>query len=177
VRETLVLTVFFLGAALALASGPRPAPPFEAKTLDGATFSLSRHRGQVVLINYWATSCGPCLSEMPALDRFYRAHHAEGLEMLGIDADAPEQRGRALLRAKEVAYAIAWSSEVKDQGYHQGCSAKDLINAGATSCQYALPYTFLIDRSGEIVYEGARALDDASLEALVTPLLGAHAGH
>ncbi len=84
-------------AAFAILSGPgelppvgrgSPAPEFTLERLaDGAPVSLSDLRGQVVLVNFWATWCKPCEDEMPAMERLYRALRAEGFELLAISVD------------------------------------------------------------------------------------------
>ena len=84
-------------AAFAILSGPgapapvgrgSPAPEFTLERLaDGAPVSLSDLRGQVVLVNFWATWCKPCKDEMPAMERLYRALRAEGFSILAISVD------------------------------------------------------------------------------------------
>ena len=64
-----------------------PAPPLMLTGLDGKMFDLAKHRGKVVLVNYWATWCAPCRKEMPTLDAFYRRYRSEGLELIGISVD------------------------------------------------------------------------------------------
>src|ERR1700675_5071885 len=61
-----------------------PAPAVRAELLDGGTFDSLKQSGKVVVLNFWATWCKPCREEMPALDAYYRAHRAEGLEVIAI---------------------------------------------------------------------------------------------
>src|SRR5690349_13732340 len=82
--------------ALAGAEVGRPAPPLVVQGLDGQRFDLATLHGKVVVLALWASWCPPCRAEMPVLEAFYRAHHAEGLEMLGLSADDPHDRGEVL---------------------------------------------------------------------------------
>lgn len=70
-----------------------PAPEFTLKTIEGQTVSLSDFRGQPVIINFWATWCGPCRVEMPHLQAAYEAHQSDGLVVLGVnltERDSPQ---------------------------------------------------------------------------------------
>jgi len=137
----------------------RPAPALEATFTDGHAWSLADQRGKVVIVNFWATWCGPCRAEMPALDAFYRAHREEGLEVVGIDLDEPENAAEAA----EVMSAFAYPS----------ASIRD-THAGGYGRPWRLPLSFVIDRDGNLVRDGFKAapvLDAAELETLVSPLL------
>src|SRR5690606_3088603 len=71
------------------ATGPL-APDFELEALDGRSVRLSDHRGSVVLIDFWATYCDPCLAAMPHLNDLYRDNKQHGLVILGVSIDGPE---------------------------------------------------------------------------------------
>lgn len=137
------------GAATATAPAP-PAgvtiakrgdamPPLELRDLDGGTLALpGAHAGRPILINFWASWCGPCIEEMPELDRYARAHGANGAQVVGIaldDADAV----RAFLQRVPVRYPIALDTP------GPGDSGVRLGNA-----RNVLPYTVLIDAQGRI---------------------------
>lgn len=66
-----------------------PAPDFTASSLDGEPVRLSDYRDEVVLVNVWATWCGPCLAEMPSMQRLYEALEGEDFEILAVSVDAP----------------------------------------------------------------------------------------
>ena len=68
------------------------APSFTLPDLHGNEVNLSDLRGKVVLINFWATWCGPCAIEMPSMEQLYREFHAEGFEMLAVSSDLQGQR-------------------------------------------------------------------------------------
>lgn len=134
------------------------APKVTAVTLDGAAFDLSRLRGHVVVVNLWATWCGPCRAEMPALDAVYRRLHGQGLEMIGLSEDRP--RDVAKVRAVMAAF-----------GYP--AATADKTRADQLADPPSLPMTYLIDRAGKVraVLSGNPPLTEASLRgALAGPL-------
>jgi thiol-disulfide isomerase/thioredoxin len=81
-----------LAAAAALAAAAplaptAPAPDFTLRTLDGQKLRLGEQRGQVVLVNFWATWCGPCRQEMPHLNKLYEKYKSSGFVLLGVNVD------------------------------------------------------------------------------------------
>ena len=111
-------------------------PDFAVKTIDGAGLNRDGLRGKVVLVNFWASWCGPCIVEMPALQRVYATRKDSGLVIIGIwtdDTDAFTMRDR--LREAAITYPIVVGST-------------ELVNAfGGVN---GLPVSVLIDRSGQI---------------------------
>lgn len=73
-----------LGALPFIATRPRPAPPVSFTLLDGSQPTLADFRGQIVLVNFWSTSCAPCMEEMPALVAFHERNAAHGLRTLAV---------------------------------------------------------------------------------------------
>jgi thiol-disulfide isomerase/thioredoxin len=65
------------------------APPLEVYDVHGQAFSLAALRGHVVVVNFWATWCGPCVTEMPILQAMYERHQAEGVRFVGVDVGEP----------------------------------------------------------------------------------------
>lgn len=127
-----------------LERGP-PAPPLELPRIDGGTAQLASLRGQVVVVNLWATWCPPCVREMPALQRVYERFADQGLEVLAVAVDdLPGQRqpdGRI----------VGLVSEFVDE---YGLTFPVVIDpTGATERRFGteyLPTTVLIDREGRI---------------------------
>lgn len=152
-----------LPAAAANLTG-KPAPKLTAATLDGQTFDTSAAKGKVVIVSFWATWCAPCQAEMPALDAYYQAHKAEGLQLVAISLDDPA-KDKAVARIMKP-YSFP--------GAHGRDSHFDAYGHPAF-----LPVAYVIDRSGVVRWDGAAqaqpvAFDAKSLDATVTPLLKAH---
>ncbi len=137
----------------------RRAPAIELATLEGGTLSLAERRGQVVIVNLWASWCGPCRAEMPALQRLYAAERASWLEVLAVNSTVQDSPAAARAFAEE-----------------HGLSFPILLDSdGAVSRAYrlrSLPSTFVVDRRGVIrqIFFGG-PLSEETLAAAVAPLL------
>jgi peroxiredoxin len=113
-----------------------PAPDFRLTDLQGKSVALSDYHGKVVLLNFWATWCGPCRVEMPAMEALYRSMQSKGLEILAVSVD---QQGTAVTRPFQEAMGLSFPI-LHDQDYQVG------LTYGART----LPMTFAIDRNGVI---------------------------
>jgi peroxiredoxin len=113
-----------------------PAPNFRLKDADGKELSLADLRGKVVLLNFWATWCGPCKMEIPWFIEFQKEFKDKGFEVVGLSMDDDGWRVvKPFLEAKQINYRVAIADEQAAQSY-----------GGVDS----LPTTFLIDRAGKI---------------------------
>jgi thiol-disulfide isomerase/thioredoxin len=156
------LALFMALAATAQAKAPeagQPAPALEAVTLDGSRFALAGQKGKVVLVNFWATWCVPCRTEMPAIDAFYKAHRDQGLVVLAISLDEPEDLALVKQAIAGFSFPSALVSQTKAKGYGR---------------LWRLPLTFVVDRNGILrrnAWKAAPKIDAAALDAEVLPLL------
>lgn len=111
-----------------------PAPEMATVDLNGNTHRLSDYRGQVVLLNIWATWCGPCKTEMPALDKLYKERADDGLVVLGLSVEDPALQ-RQFAKDLPVSYPL-----LTKEG--------DIPDTFGTTARY--PSNFLIDRQGRL---------------------------
>ncbi|MFW5973320.1 MAG: TlpA family protein disulfide reductase [Bacteroidota bacterium] len=111
------------------------APDFELERLEGGSFRMSDHRGEVVVVNFWATWCGPCRFEIPEFIELYEEYHEEGLTIVGISTDDDFDVVRPFAEEMGINYPI-----VIDEG--------DVSSAFGGI--YGLPTTFLVDREGMV---------------------------
>jgi cytochrome c biogenesis protein CcmG/thiol:disulfide interchange protein DsbE len=146
------------GAAFALGGAARPqvgqpAPDFELSMVDGSHVRLSELRGQVVVLNFWATWCVPCRQELPLLDRYYRLQQSHGLKIFAIttEGSAPIYQLRRLFAAMAIPSARAIR--------------------GPYDALDGVPTNFVIDRAGRVRYAAAGAFNLDLLNATLVPLL------
>jgi thiol-disulfide isomerase/thioredoxin len=123
---------------------PKPGPrtgsasrPLSGKTTDGRAVSLADFKGKVVLINFWATWCGPCREEMPAIIALHKKYKDRGLVVLSIASDDTPEPVDALLKDNPLPFTVIYGTDDMKRTY--------AVNA--------LPTTVLIDKSGQIVYD------------------------
>lgn len=131
----------------------RPAPDFSLATLDGGSFQLSEHAGEVVVVNFWATWCAPCRIEIPELIEMQSEMGEEGIQIVGISLDH---------QSRDVVEEFA--SEV-------GFNYPILLDDGKVADQfggvYALPTTIIIDKDGMI----RRQIAGLVTKQVLTPIL------
>ncbi|MDP2310140.1 MAG: TlpA disulfide reductase family protein [Pseudomonadota bacterium] len=159
-RFALFATVALAVPVTAGAAG-KAAPDFSLRDLANQAQTLSQHKGKVVLINFWATWCGPCQVEMPHLQAMARELGPKGLVLLGISADAARD-----------------ASKVKPLVVSKGLTYSILLDPQTTVvAQYnptkTLPFNVLVDRAGNIdqVFSGYNPGDEVTLRAAVEKLL------
>ena len=125
-----------------------PAPDFTLRSLTGQPVTLLALRGQVVLINFWATWCIPCQAEMPAIQHAYDAHKGSGFTVLAVNLNEP-------------------AKDVQDYVTRLGVNFPVLLDAGdAISSLYRVrgyPTSFFIDRGGTVAIEQVGMMSDTQL--------------
>ena len=112
------------------------APDFEAELADGTTMTLSEAEGKVVLLNFWATWCGPCVEEMPAIQKLYDDYNATKVQILAVDC--AETRGEV-------------DTFIREQGYTFPIVYDEDGSIGSLYPTTGIPYTVIIDANGKVV--------------------------
>jgi thiol-disulfide isomerase/thioredoxin len=136
-------------------------PPYAAKTLEGAPFDLAAEKGKVVLVNVWATWCGPCRFEIPELQKMHDQYAARGFKVIGVSVDEGDAAGvKQFVADQKMTYPIVLDPEGR------------IANLLQTM---VLPTSVLVDRSGKIVWRqvGALSPGDAKLTKAIDAALGA----
>lgn len=127
-------------AASSLASSGltgKPAPDFALKSSTGENLRLSEYRGDVVMINFWATWCGPCRQEMPLLDQLYTRYERVGFNLLGVNIDDDSNRAMDMIRELGVNFPVLFDARKE---------VSKLYDVDA------MPVTVLVDRTGNVRY-------------------------
>jgi len=121
-------------------------PPYTAAMLDGGTFDVAAERGHVVLLNVWATWCGPCRYEIPALEKLHQKYGGRGFKVIGISIDEGEsQPVKQFVTDNAVRYPVALDPDGK---------AANLFQTSV------IPTSVLIDRKGKVIWKKYGAIDE-----------------
>ena len=142
----------------------QPAPAFTLGTLDGGRASLADHRDKLVVLNFWATWCQPCVLEMPSLEALWQRYRARGLVVVGVSVDrgSPRSLLEPYVRNLKLTFPILLDPDSKTS------------NGWRVT---ALPATFIVRPGGDVtgMAVGAREWNSAAMQALIERLLpGAH---
>lgn len=132
-------------------------PDFEVKDLNGNPLSLAKFRGKVVLVDFWATWCGPCIEELPNVLAAYKKYRAKGFEIVGISLD----RNEAELRSFVVEKQMTWPQYFDGKHWDNELA----VRYGVAS----IPTTYLLDRDGRIIGADLRG---PALEEALAKILG-----
>ena len=128
-------------------AGPTPAPAFRLDSMAGKPVSLDQYKGQVVMINFWASWCGPCRTEMPLLDKLHAKYKPMGFTMIGVNVEPDPSLAAKWLAATPVTFPILFDTKSE--------VSKLYSVAG-------MPSTVIIDRKGNLrwLHRGYKAGDE-----------------
>jgi thiol-disulfide isomerase/thioredoxin len=136
------------------------------KTVDGKPFDISQFKGKVVIVDFWATWCGPCLAELPNLKKIYEKYHDRGLEIVGVNLDDDGEQLAKFLKDNDYPWKILHNSDPKkSDDKKKGFSDPNAEFYGITG----IPTIILIDRKGKVISLDARG---EQLATLVDGLVG-----
>ena len=134
-----VLKAFGFVAIFSIASlagaSDSAAPDFSLPGKAGEMVSLSKLKGQVVMLNFWASWCGPCRTEMPLMDQIYKKYSAAGFTLLGVNVDTDSADAQKFLAQVPVSFPVAYDRENKVTKQYEVA---------------AMPSTVFIDRKGKV---------------------------
>jgi cytochrome c biogenesis protein CcmG/thiol:disulfide interchange protein DsbE len=147
-------------AAGALESGSR-APEIELSDLEGKVVKLSDLKGKVVLVDFWASWCAPCREELPVLEALHHKYAAEGLVIVGVNADSERDNMTKFLRRTKLSFRVVHDVERKVAGRYAPSK---------------MPSSYLVDRNGLVryVHAGFRKSDGDQIENELKSLLAKH---
>jgi peroxiredoxin len=136
-RCAVAAIVLASGAFAASGDASGPAPSFTLTNLTGQPGGLSQSKGQVVMVNFWATWCGPCQQEMPLLDQMYKKYKPAGFTLIGVNVDKESPAVKELLARKPVSFPVLLDpANQVSKAYHVD----------------EMPSSVIIDRKGQIRY-------------------------
>ena len=136
----------------------QPVPDFTLKSMSGDNLRLEELRGQVVLINFWASWCGPCRQEMPVLQKIHDRYEKLGFTVLGVNVDEQPEKARRIVDRLTLDFPLLLDT-------NQTVSEAYQVNA--------MPFTVLVDRNGTVryVHRGYKPGDEAQYVNKLKPLL------
>jgi len=133
-----------------------PAPQLALTDVQGNPVSLDDYRGQVILVNNWATWCPPCKIEMPELQAYYTAHAADGFVVIAIESGEPADQVASFVKDYGMTFPV-WLDP-------HGAALEFFQN-------WNLPSSYVIDMQGIVRYSWTGGINQPTLEQYVTPLL------
>jgi len=133
-----------------------PFPDFDEKDVAGKHLSVGDYKGKIVLVDFWATWCPPCVRELPNVVGTYEKHHEKGFEIIGISLDQDETKLKNFTKDRK----MTWQQYFDGKGWGNKLAAKYGVQS--------IPATFLIDREGKIIDKDLRGetLEQAVAAAL-----------
>jgi len=149
------------GSVTVLAAGERqPAPSIVGETLDGGTFTLADHLGQVVVLNVWASWCAPCRAEAPILEEVWQDTEPLGVQFVGLDTRDSDAAARAFVDR----FGITYPNVIDRDGRLQ-------LRFGDSLPPQAIPSTVVVDRQGRVAARALGKVSAATLRTMILPLV------
>jgi thiol-disulfide isomerase/thioredoxin len=136
----------------------KPAPSVAGTTLDGKRLDLADYKGEIVVVNFWASWCAPCRAEAPSLEKIYQEGKASGVRFVGIDIKDGRDNAQAFTRTFQITYPSLY-----DQAGRIALSFRGIP-------PNAVPSTLIIDRRGNVAARAIGSVSYTSLRDLVTKL-------
>lgn len=135
-----------------------PAADFTLKSREGSNRRLSEERGNIVIVNFWASWCGPCREELPAFEEMYQEYADLGVEILGVNVDDDSSKADVLLKDIEVSFPVLYDPDGQ---------VSELYDVSA------MPTTVMIDRDGttRLIHKGYKSGDEKQYEKAIKMLL------
>jgi len=160
-RRALLLSATLLagsGAARAAVQAAAPAPDFTLRSMEGPNLRLNEQRGRVVMVNFWATWCGPCRQEMPHLNKLYDKYRDSGFVLLGVNIDDNVGKATELATKLGLRFPVLLDTDK---------TVTRLYDMGS------MPATVLIDREGKVrhLHRGYREGYELTYDSQVRALL------
>jgi peroxiredoxin len=134
-KRIAAVAALLLSLPVLAATPGAPAPPFSLSSSAGQDVSLAQYKGQVVMLNFWASWCGPCRQEMPLLESIYKKYNKLGFTMIGVNVEPDSKAANEWLKQTPVSFPILYDKESKVS------KAYDVAT---------MPSTVIIDRSGKV---------------------------
>ena len=132
-RIAALAAVLMLALPVWVGAADVQAPGFTLQSLDGRTVTLGQYKGDVVMINFWASWCGPCRQEMPLLDSIYKQYKDMGFVLLGVNVEPDAHNANGWLKKTPVSYPILYDPKSQVSQLYQ---------------VQAMPTTVIVDRQG-----------------------------
>jgi thiol-disulfide isomerase/thioredoxin len=155
VRTAALLAVTLPAFALTTSA---PAPQFSLAARGGKTVNLAQYKGQVVMINFWATWCGPCRQEMPLLESIYKKYHKMGFTLLGVNVEPDAKPAEDYLKAIPVSFPILFDTKSEVSKMYEVSG---------------MPSTIIVDRKGNVrvIHHGYKPGDENEYQDSIRKLV------
>lgn len=149
------------GSVIVLAPADRqPAPEIIGTTLNGDEFNLADHRGEVVVLNVWASWCAPCRAEAPVLQEVWMETEPLGVQFVGLDTRDSDVAARAFVER----FGITYPNVIDRDGRLQ-------LRFGESLPPQAIPSTVVVDRQGRVAARALGKVSGATLRSMILPLV------